>query len=71
MVKPCPLPLPGAKASQNTSTPLPPSQWLKLRQYRIPQERDSTSGRMDAPVVVKPDTISKNASMNLGISREK
>ena len=31
----------------------------------------TTSGRMDAPVVVKPETISKSASINFGISWEK
>lgn len=38
---------------------MPPSQWLKLRQYRMPLLNFSTSGTMEAPVVVKPETISK------------
>ena len=55
--------LDGTMASKNTSTPIPPSQWLKLRQYKIPRDKSSTTGTIDAPVVVKPETISKNASM--------
>ena len=61
MVKP--LPPVEDMASRNTSTPMPPSQWLKLLQYRIPLGTPSTWGRMEAPVVVNPDTISKSASM--------
>ena len=62
MVKPSPrLPL-GTMASRNTSTPMPPSQWVKLRQYRSPLGRASTSVRMLAPVVVKPETVSKTQS---------
>ena len=47
---------------------MPPTQWLKLRQYSIPCDMASTSLSIDAPVVVKPDTISNNASTNEGIS---
>ena len=46
----------------NTRIPIPPIQWVKLRQKSIPRLRASTSGRMVAPVVVKPLTVSKNAS---------
>ena len=46
----------------NTSTPMPPTQWVKLRQNSSPWLMDSTSVRMEAPVVVKPLTVSKNAS---------
>ena len=46
----------------NTSTPIPPIQWVKLLQNSIPCGRASTSVRMEDPVVVKPDTVSKNAS---------
>ena len=46
----------------NTRMPMPPIQWVKLRQKIIPRLRASTSGRMVAPVVVKPLTVSKNAS---------
>ena len=41
---------------------MPPTQWVKLRQNKIPRLRDSTSGRMVAPVVVKPETVSNSAS---------
>ena len=57
----------GSTASTNTSTPMPPTQWVKLRQKRMPWVSASTSVRMLAPVVVKPDTVSKNASTNRGI----
>ena len=45
----------------NTSTPMPPTQWVKLRQNSSPWLMASTSVRMEAPVVVKPLTVSKNA----------
>ena len=60
----------GSTASTNTSTPMPPTQWVKLRQNSIPRLKASTSVRMLAPVVVKPDTVSNKASTNLGISPE-
>ena len=52
----------GRIAITKTSTPMPPTQWVKLRQNKIPRLRDSTSGRMVAPVVVKPETVSNSAS---------
>ena len=42
-------------------------QWVKLRQNKMPLGRLSTSGRMLAPVVVKPDTVSNSASTGLGM----
>ena len=69
-VKPSFLPDSGTIAIRNTSTPMPPTQWLKLRQYRMPRDRLSTSGRILEPVVVKPDTISNSASINDGIPPE-
>ena len=54
---------PGTMAITNTSTPMPPTQWVKLRQNSRPRLMPSTFVRMDAPVVVKPLTVSKNASM--------
>ena len=71
MVNPCLLSAVEATAKRNTSTPIPPTQWVKLRQYKMLLDRLSTSGRMDAPVVVKPDTVSNNASIKRGISPEK
>ena len=46
----------------NTRMPMPPIQWVKLRQKIIPRLSASTSVRMVAPVVVKPLTVSKKAS---------
>ena len=45
-----------------TSTPMPPIQWLNRRQNMQPRLSPSTSSRMLAPVVVKPDTVSNSAS---------
>ena len=53
----------GTSAITNTSTPMPPTQWVKLRQNRRPRLMTSTFSRIDAPVVVKPLTVSKKASM--------
>ena len=61
-------PASGVTARTNTRTPIPPIQWVKLRQNRIPRGKCSTAGRMVAPVVVKPETVSKNASMGLVIA---
>ena len=58
----------GRIAKINTSTPIPPIQCEKLRQNSIHFGRLSTSGRILAPVVVKPDTISNIASTGLGIT---
>ena len=46
---------------------MPPIQWVKLRQNKMPLGRLSTSGRMLAPVVVKPDTVSNRASTGFGM----
>ena len=53
----------GKIAIINTSTPIPPIQLEKERQIRIALGIASTSGMILEPVVVKPDTISKNASI--------
>ena len=47
----------------NTSTPIPPIQWVRHRQKLIPIGRLSISWSIVDPVVVKPDTVSKNASI--------
>ena len=60
----------GRMAMTNTSTPMPPTQWVKLRQNRIPRCRGSISVRILAPVVVKPETVSKKASTKWGMSPE-
>ncbi|OPY21884.1 MAG: hypothetical protein A4E24_00321 [Methanomethylovorans sp. PtaU1.Bin093] len=41
--------------------PIPPIHWIKLRQKRILREWLSMSSRILAPVVVKPDMVSKKA----------
>ena len=46
---------------------MPPIQWVKLRQNSMALSSDSMSVSMLEPVVVNPDTVSKNASMNPGI----
>ena len=56
-----PLPM-GTTASRNTRIPIPPSQWVKLRQNSIPRLSPSTLVRMEAPVVVKPEMTSNSAS---------
>ena len=61
-------PLIGMTAIRNTSTPMPPIQWVNERQKRPDRERPSTLFRIEAPVVVKPETVSKKASIKHGIS---
>ena len=46
-------------------TLIPPIHWVRLRQNKIPRGRDSTSLKMVADVVVKPETDSKKASVKL------
>ena len=56
-------PASGTTASRSTRTPIPPIQWVKLRQKSDVWERASTFVRMLAPVVVKPLAVSKTASI--------
>ena len=49
----------GRMAMVSTSTPMPPSQWVKDRQNRMPLGRCSISVRMVDPVVVNPEAVSK------------
>ena len=71
MVRPEPV---GTSAIISTSTPIPPTQWVKLRQNKMPWLSANTSPRvpktvrMEAPVVVKPLTVSKKASTKLGMT---
>ena len=53
----------GSSAMVSTRMPMPPSQWMKERQKRMPRGRGSTAVRMDAPVVVKPEMASNRQSM--------
>ena len=57
-------------ANDRTIMPMPPIQWVRLRQNRMPRGRDSTSVSMLAPVVVKPDMVSKKASVKEGMAPE-
>ena len=63
-------PASGTIAITNTSTPIPPIQWVKLLQNRRDLGHDSTSARILAPVVVNPDAVSKTASTIWGIYPE-
>jgi hypothetical protein len=54
-------------ARAKTNTPIPPIKWAKLRQKRREWVSTPVSVRIVAPVVVKPELISKKASMTLGI----
>ncbi len=47
---------------RNTSTPIPPTQWVKERHMIMERGSASTSFMTVAPVVVKPDTVSNRAS---------
>ena len=58
----------GIMAIRKTKTPMPPIQWVKLLHIREHLERASISLRIDAPVVVKPEIVSNNASVYDGIS---
>ena len=60
-------PILGSSASERTSTPMPPAQWVKLRQKSSPLGSTVTSVRMVAPVVVNPETVSKKQSTKEGI----
>ena len=60
----------GRIAIMNTSTPIPPIQFENERQMSTAFGISSTEGMMLEPVVVKPDTISKKASMMFGTAPE-
>ncbi len=49
----------GRTASMKTSIPMPPTQCVKLRQNSTLIGRASISESIVAPVVVKPETVSK------------
>ena len=56
-----PSPEEGRIARVNTSTPMPPIHWVMARQSRVAQGRSSMLDNTVAPVVVKPETVSKKA----------
>lgn len=58
----------GTIAIRKQRIPIPPIQCVKLRQKRIDLGIDSISVNIVAPVVVKPDVVSKNAFTKSGIA---
>ncbi len=50
-------------ARESRIMPRPPIHCVRLRQKSSPLGRDSMSLMMEAPVVVKPDMVSKKASV--------
>lgn len=66
-----PTPRKGRMARPRTTMPRPPSQWVKLRQKRMPGATTSTSRITEAPVVVNPEMLSKTKSAGWGRTPEK
>ena len=62
-----PPPMKGRIVRLRTIMPMPPSQCVSARQSRMPRGFSSMLERMDAPVVVKPDMASKNASVKFAV----
>lgn len=58
----------GSSATVNIRIPIPPIQWVNERHKSMLFGRISTSGTAVAPVVVNPDTASKNALAGFGIA---
>lgn len=54
--------MPGRMANVKNTMPMPPSQWLMLRQNSREWVRPSTSAKAVEPVVVKPLMASKKAT---------
>ena len=61
-------PVIGTTARRKTRTPIPPIQWVSERHIRDVCDMASTLVRMLAPVVEKPEAVSKTASVKEGIS---
>ena len=61
-------PVSGIMAKIKTKMPMPPIQCVKLRQNSEQRAKASTLLSTLEPVVVKPETVSKNASTKRGIS---
>ncbi len=57
------LPMEGRMTRVNITTPIPPTQHVAMRQKWSPRGRASTLSRIEAPVVVNPDTLSNQAFM--------
>ena len=60
----------GRTAMVKKTIPSPPIHWVRERQNSSPRGRASTSLMMVAPVVVKPDIVSKKASVKEKLSIE-
>ena len=58
-----PIPKRGRIATESTIIPIPPTQWVILLQNKSPSGTASISFKMEAPVVVNPEMVSKNASV--------
>ena len=57
-----PSPSFGISASSRTRTPMPPSHCVSARQSWMPRGSEAGAPKMEAPVVVKPETVSNSAS---------
>jgi hypothetical protein len=66
-----PAPRRGRKATERTIIPIPPNQWVRLRQNKIPMGLSSMELKTVAPVVVMPETDSNTASTKEGTVPEK
>ena len=60
------MPTVGRTASVKKTMPMPPNQWVRLRQKRMERGRLSMLVSTVAPVVVKPDMVSKKAAARRG-----
>ncbi len=63
-----PIPNNGKMAIARTMIPIPPIQWVILRQNKTPFGILSMSLNMEAPVVVYPLMVSKKALVKLGMA---
>ena len=57
----------GSTAMVKNTIPKPPIHWVIARQNRMPWGMDSMLFRIVAPVLLKPDMVSKKASVTLGM----
>ena len=48
---------------------MPPIHCVSARQNWMPRGSDAGDGKMDAPVVVRPETVSKMASIKLQLQK--
>ena len=66
-----PPPKMGISATVKTTIPTPPCHWVRLRQKSSDLGKDSTSEKTLAPVVVKPEIVSKKASRTFDVIPDK